>query len=74
MVLTTHDLNGIAAHLPELVCLQKRVVGRGTPRQVLTPDVLEATYGARMDVLEHAGMPVVVDEDAKVIPLRRQAS
>ena len=60
IVLTTHDLNGIAAHLPHLVCLNRRVLGAGAPAAVLTPDVLERTYGARMDVLEHAGMPIVV--------------
>lgn len=73
MLLTTHDLNGVAAHLPRLVCLNKRVLGDGPPRAVLTPAVLEQTYGARMHVLEHAGMPVVVDAVAPVVPLRRDA-
>ena len=74
IVMTTHDLNGIAAHLPHLVCLNTEVVGAGAPRAVLTSDVLERTYGARMEVLEHAGMPIVVDayEGAgNVVPLRR---
>ena len=61
IVLSTHDLNGIAAHLPHLVCLNTEVTGRGTPREVLTPEVLERTYGAPMEVLEHGGMPVVVE-------------
>jgi ABC-type Mn2+/Zn2+ transport system ATPase subunit len=61
IVLTTHDLNGIAAHLPRLVLLNRRVIGAGRPRQVLTPELLERTYGASLEVLEHAGMPVVVD-------------
>ncbi len=61
VVLTTHDLNGIAAHLPQLVCLSTEITGRGTPREVLTPEVLERTYGAPMDVLEHGGMLIVVD-------------
>ncbi|MCP9489004.1 MAG: metal ABC transporter ATP-binding protein [Solirubrobacteraceae bacterium MAG38_C4-C5] len=61
IVLTTHDLNGIAAHLPRLVCLNRSVIGAGRPRDVLTPEVLEATYGASMEVLEHGGMPVVID-------------
>ena len=61
VVLTTHDLNGIAAHLPRLVCLHTRIMGEGAPRDVLTPSVLEATYGAPMEVLEHAGMPLVVE-------------
>lgn len=63
MLLTTHDLNGIAAHLPHLVCMNRRILGQGPPAAVLTPAVLEATYGARMDVLSHAGMPVVVDAE-----------
>jgi ABC-type Mn2+/Zn2+ transport system ATPase subunit len=61
IVLTTHDLNGVAAHLPQLVCLNREVIAAGKPGQVLTPEVLETTYGAPMDVLEHAGMPFVVD-------------
>jgi ABC-type Mn2+/Zn2+ transport system ATPase subunit len=61
VVLTTHDLNGMAAHLPDLICLNTEVTGRGAPRDVLTPEVLERTYGAPMDVLSHGGMPVVVD-------------
>ena len=42
----------------------------GVAAAVLTPAVLEATYGARMEVLEHAGMPVVVDAVRQVEPVR----
>ena len=61
IVLTTHDLNGMAAHLPELVCINGHVVAQGSPQQVIVPDVLEETFGARLEVLQHLGMPVVVD-------------
>jgi ABC-type Mn2+/Zn2+ transport system ATPase subunit len=61
IVLTTHDLNGMAAHLPNLVALHQRVIAAGPPRDVIVPDVLEQTFGARMEVLQHLGMPVVVD-------------
>jgi ABC-type Mn2+/Zn2+ transport system ATPase subunit len=61
VAITTHDLNGIAAHLPHLVCLNTIVTGSGAPRDVLTPYILERTYGAPMEVLEHAGMPLVVE-------------
>jgi ABC-type Mn2+/Zn2+ transport system ATPase subunit len=76
IVLTTHDLNGIAAHLPTVVCLNRSVIGAGRPDEVLVPDVLERTYGSPMDVLEHGGMRVVVDAPIdNVTPLRRaQAS
>jgi ABC-type Mn2+/Zn2+ transport system ATPase subunit len=67
VVLTTHDLNGMAAHLPQLVCLNTRITGRGTPWEVLTPAVLERTYGAPMEVLEHGGMPVVVDRAGTLV-------
>ncbi len=61
IVMTTHDLNGVAAHLPRLVCLNRTIVAQGRPEDVLRPDVLERTYGASMEVLEHAGMRVVLD-------------
>ena len=62
IVLTTHDLNGVATHLPRIVCLQREVIAEGTPRQVMTPEVLERTYGAPLEVLTHGGMPVVVEQ------------
>ena len=62
IVLTTHDLNGMATHLPHLVCVNHRIVADGKPSEVITPTVLENTFGARMEVLEHLGMRVVVDE------------
>lgn len=77
IVLTTHDLNGIAAHLPRLVCLNREVIATGRPQDVITPEVLERTYGAPLEVLSHGGMPVVVEhypevEAARgaVVPLR----
>lgn len=75
VVLTTHDLNGIATHLPSLVCLNKVVIGAGAPEDVLVPDVLEATYGSPMQILEHGGMRVVVDAgpDGTVIPFQRRS-
>ena len=74
VVITTHDLNGIAAHLPRLVCLNTEVIGEGPPAEVLTPDILERTYGAPMEVLHHGGMPVVIDGSHpvdNVVRLRR---
>ncbi|GAC1592943.1 MAG: ABC transporter ATP-binding protein [Acidimicrobiales bacterium] len=76
IVLSTHDLNGIAAHLPQLLCLNVTVAGRGTPREVLTPEILERVYGAPMDVLEHAGMILVVDRAGaidNIVDLRKRA-
>ncbi len=77
IVLTTHDLNGMASHLPHLICLNVGIIAQGSPRHVLTSDVLEQTFGAGMEVLEHAGMPVVLDRYSQahgnVVPFRRSA-
>ena len=62
ILLTTHDLNGVAAHIPELVALHRTVIARGTPHEVMSSAILERTFGAPMDVLEHLGMPVVLDD------------
>jgi ABC-type Mn2+/Zn2+ transport system ATPase subunit len=68
IVLTTHDLNGMAAHLPDLVALNRRVIAQGAPREVMVPDVLEAVFGARMEILQHLGMPLVVDAGPELEP------
>ncbi len=64
ILLTTHDLNGLAAHLPRLVCFNRTVIADGPPAEVLHPYVLERTYGAPMNVLSHGGMPVVLERDS----------
>ena len=63
IILTTHDLNGMAAHLPHLVCVNRGIIASGSPADVITPPVLERTFGARMDVLQHLGMPLVVEAE-----------
>ena len=70
IVLTTHDLNGLAAHLPRLVCINKEIIADGIPVDVLTSDVLERTYGAPMEVLQHEGMPVVLDHGGTEVARR----
>ncbi|MGI8755286.1 MAG: metal ABC transporter ATP-binding protein [Acidimicrobiales bacterium] len=74
ILLTTHDLNGVATHLPHLVCLNQTVIATGTPHEVLRPQVLEATYGAPLDVLQHAGLPFVVDRPHHHRPVEAEAS
>jgi zinc/manganese transport system ATP-binding protein len=64
VILTTHDINGLAAHLPEVACMNVSLIARGSPREVLTPEVLERTYGAPMEVLEHGGLLLVTDGPA----------
>jgi zinc/manganese transport system ATP-binding protein/zinc transport system ATP-binding protein len=62
VVLTTHDLNSVAAHLPQVVCLNRRVVAYGPPGSVFTPVVLQATYGAEMIVVRDGDLTVIADK------------
>ncbi|MGH3440906.1 MAG: metal ABC transporter ATP-binding protein [Nitriliruptorales bacterium] len=68
IMLTTHDLNFVAAHLPRVVCLANRVVADGPPKVVFRPDVIRATYGAEVNVIEENGMVFVVDPTHVLTP------
>ncbi|MCC5953851.1 MAG: metal ABC transporter ATP-binding protein [Acidimicrobiia bacterium] len=61
ILLTTHDLNWVAAGLPRIVCINRRIAADGPPRAVLTPDILEATYGARVRIVRDGDRILVTD-------------
>ncbi len=59
IVMTTHEINAVAAHLPWVVCLNTRVVAEGPPAEVFTTEILRLTYGADMPVIHHDGLTLV---------------
>ena len=62
ILMTTHDLNAVATHLPRLVCVgEGALVADGAPEDVLTPEVLRRTYGADMLVLRRGDAIYVVE-------------
>lgn len=61
VVMTTHELNAVAAHLPWVVCLNRRLVAEGPPSEVFTPEVLKRTYGAEMPVVHYQGLTLVAE-------------
>lgn len=61
ILLTTHDLNWVAAHLPRVLCLNRRIVGDGHPVEVFTPEVLRETYGAEVRVIHQGDLVFVAD-------------
>jgi zinc/manganese transport system ATP-binding protein/zinc transport system ATP-binding protein len=61
VILTTHEINAVAVHLPWLVCLNGHIVADGPPSEVITTETLLRTYGARMPVVEYQGMPLVAE-------------
>ena len=56
VLMTTHDLNATAAHLPWVICLNRRVIAQGTPEEVFTTEILNETYQADMLVIRQDGM------------------
>jgi zinc/manganese transport system ATP-binding protein/zinc transport system ATP-binding protein len=62
VVLTTHELNAVAAHLPWVVCVRGRIIAEGPPKDVFTPQILERTYGAEMPIVQYEGMTLVAEK------------
>ena len=46
IVLTTHDLNWVAVHLPRVIFLDGTVVADGRPNDVVTTELMDEVYGA----------------------------
>lgn len=61
VVMATHEINAVAAHLPWVIFMNKTVVAEGTPRDVFKPATLALTYGAEMPVTEYAGITMVAE-------------
>jgi zinc/manganese transport system ATP-binding protein/zinc transport system ATP-binding protein len=61
IVLTTHELNSVAAHLPWVVCVNRRIVAEGDPDEVFTAEVLNATYDADLRIVRQDGNVLVAD-------------
>jgi zinc/manganese transport system ATP-binding protein/zinc transport system ATP-binding protein len=55
ILLTTHDLNAVASHLPWVICFNRGLVAQGPPRDIFTPDILNQTYGGDMVIIEYHG-------------------
>jgi len=56
ILMTTHDLNAAAAHVPWVICLNRRVIAQGPPEAVFTEPILNATYEGDMLVIHQDGM------------------
>jgi zinc/manganese transport system ATP-binding protein len=61
IVLTTHELNSVAAHLPWVVCVNGRVIAEGDPDEIFTSTILGKTYGADLRVVRQEGTLLVAD-------------
>lgn len=51
IVMTTHELNSLAAHLPMVVCVNGSVIAQGTPETVFTNSIMSRTFNGEMRVV-----------------------
>src|ERR671910_455124 len=56
IILTTHDLSGIAKRLPWVVCMNKKIIAEGTPSDVLTETNLLRTFGLMVEEKNDIGL------------------
>jgi len=61
IVMTTHELNTVAAHLPWVVCVNGAIVAEGDPDDIFTSEILGRTYGADLRVVRQDGIILVAD-------------
>lgn len=61
IVLTTHELNSVAAHLPWVVCINRRLIAEGDPDEIFTSAILGQTYAADLRVVRQDGALLVAD-------------
>ncbi len=61
IVMTTHEINAVAAHLPWVVCLNGRILASGPPSEVFTPETFKLTYNAEMPVIKYMDMTLVAE-------------
>jgi zinc/manganese transport system ATP-binding protein len=66
VLLSTHDLNSVATHLPWVVCFNHGIVCQGQPTEVFTPETLRQTFGAEMLVMRQQER-IIISSDATTL-------
>ncbi|MFL5759979.1 MAG: metal ABC transporter ATP-binding protein [Thermomicrobiales bacterium] len=63
IVMTTHELNTVAAHLPWVVCINGGVIAQGAPDKIFTGPILSRTFNTEMRVVreEQTGTILVAE-------------
>jgi zinc/manganese transport system ATP-binding protein len=63
IVMSTHELNSLAAHLPWVVCVNGGIVAQGPPAKVFNAETMSRTFDAEMRVVrdEESGALLVAE-------------
>ncbi|TAK77874.1 MAG: metal ABC transporter ATP-binding protein [Dehalococcoidia bacterium] len=61
VLLSTHEINAVATHLPRVVCLRGEIIADGPPSTVFTPEILRRAFDGDMVVVHQDGVTLVAD-------------
>jgi ABC-type Mn2+/Zn2+ transport system ATPase subunit len=74
VVVATHDLNCVVERFDQVLCLNRRLVAYGSPKEVFHEEVLERTYGHHLMVVRVGDRRIVVtDEHRSQEGVKREA-
>lgn len=62
IVITTHDLNSVAAHLPRVICFNKIMIADGHPQKIFTKKILDQTYNSDFMVIKQKNQILITDK------------
>ncbi len=61
ILMTTHDLNAAATHLPWVFCLNRRLIAAGPPDEVFNEQTLNETYRGNMVTFRNQGILFIAE-------------
>jgi manganese/iron transport system ATP-binding protein/manganese/zinc/iron transport system ATP- binding protein len=65
VVVATHDLNCVIERFDQVLCLNRRLIAYGPPKEVFREDVLDRTYGHHLMIVQVGDRRVVVADEHK---------
>ncbi|MEJ7838094.1 MAG: ATP-binding cassette domain-containing protein [Thermomicrobiales bacterium] len=63
IIMTTHAINNLAVHLPRLLCINGKLLGDGTPRQIFDESILSRTFETQIRIVQEDsnGTPQMIE-------------
>ena len=65
ILMTTHEINSVAVHLPRIICLRGEIIADGNPDKILSSQILEKVYGEKIPIMKYQGMKLVAEKPHK---------
>ncbi len=61
-LMVSHDIATVTHHATHVICLNKRAVAEGPPREVLTPENLALAFGIHMGLVNPEAIPAALQD------------